>query len=85
MKKALSPGRLRPDSDVDIAFLSDRKVDSYQLFLISQKLADQLGREVHLIDLEQANTVLQSQAVGKGQIILDKEPIRPVYDILNLV
>ncbi|MGI5880550.1 MAG: type VII toxin-antitoxin system MntA family adenylyltransferase antitoxin [Syntrophomonadaceae bacterium] len=69
-------GQLRPDSDVDIAFLSDRKIGSYQLFLISQKLADQLGREVHLIDLEQASTVLQAQIVGKGQIILDKEPIR---------
>ncbi|NLV21664.1 MAG: nucleotidyltransferase domain-containing protein [Syntrophomonadaceae bacterium] len=71
-----STGRLRSDSDVDIAFLSDQEMDSYELFIVAQQLADQLGREVHLIDLNQASTVLQAQVVGKGQVILDKEPNR---------
>ena len=69
-------GQLRADSDADIAFLSDRETGSYQLFSLSQQLADLLGREVHLIDLKTASTVLQAQVVGKGKVILDKEPNR---------
>jgi predicted nucleotidyltransferase len=69
-------GQLRKDSDFDIAFLSDREMGSYQLFTLSQQLADLLGREVHLIDLSTTSTVLQAQIVGKGKVILDKEPNR---------
>ncbi len=71
-----SAGQLRPDSDVDIAFLRDGDTDSYQLFSLSQQLADLLGRDIHLIDLNLASTVLQAQVVGKGQVIWDEEPNR---------
>ncbi len=69
-------GQLRQDSDFDIAFLSDRETGAYQLFMLSQQLADLLGREVQLIDLNTTSTVLQAQIVGKGTVIFDREPIR---------
>jgi predicted nucleotidyltransferase len=69
-------GRMRPDSDIDIAFLSDRQISSYQQFLIAQELAGLLGCEVHLVDLRKASTVFQAQVVGKGKVILDKKPTR---------
>lgn len=37
----------------------------YQLFTLSQQLADLLGREVHLIDLNTTSTVLQAQVIEK--------------------
>jgi predicted nucleotidyltransferase len=54
---------MRKDSDIDVAFLSDKSVDSFDLFLLTQKLADLLGREVDLIDIKKASTVFQAQII----------------------
>ncbi|MBB5326106.1 putative nucleotidyltransferase [Anoxybacillus tepidamans] len=63
-------GTVRPNSDVDIAFLSDEKqLDPYELFMIAQELANLLKREVDLIDLQQASTVFQAQVVHTGKTI----------------
>ena len=67
-------GRLRPDSDVDIAFMSDRKYSVYDLFVHAQELADVLGREVDLVDFRQASTVFKAQIVGTGKVVLDRRP-----------
>ncbi|QIB26993.1 type VII toxin-antitoxin system MntA family adenylyltransferase antitoxin [Caloranaerobacter azorensis] len=64
--------RLRKDSDVDIAFLSDKYFDDYEIFMISQELADVLNRDVDLIDLNKATTVLKAQIIGNGKIIYSK-------------
>ena len=42
----------RPDSDLDLAFLSSKEIDDYQRFLTAQKLASKLNIEVDLIDLK---------------------------------
>lgn len=58
------------DSDIDIAFLSDKKeLDKYEIFMIAQELASKLNKDVDLIDLNQASTVLQAQIVSSGKII----------------
>lgn len=62
-------GNLRKDSDIDIAFLSDRKFSAYDIFMIGQGLADILGREVDLVDLNNASTVFQAQIISKGKVI----------------
>ncbi|MDQ0257043.1 putative nucleotidyltransferase [Evansella vedderi] len=50
-------GTMKNNSDLDIAFLSNKKLDKYQLFMIAQELATKLNRDVDLIDLNQASTV----------------------------
>ncbi len=60
---------LRSDSDIDIAFLSDYTYSSYEIFMISQGLADLLGIDVDLIDLARASTVFQMQIVNTGKVI----------------
>ncbi|OQP07764.1 DNA polymerase subunit beta [Geobacillus sp. 46C-IIa] len=63
-------GALRPDSDVDIAFVSDGEpCDPYELFLLAGQLADKLGRDVDLVDLRRASTVFQAQVVSTGKAI----------------
>lgn len=71
-------GRMRADSDIDIAYLSARGEDiqDYDRFKLAQEMAKNLDRDVHLIDLRQVSTVLQAQVVTQGKVILDQEPLR---------
>ncbi|MDI3534941.1 MAG: uncharacterized protein PWQ82_1306 [Thermosediminibacterales bacterium] len=62
-------GKARGNSDIDIAFLSDYKYKNYEIFMIAQGLADLLKRDVDLIDLNKASTVLQAQVVSTGKVI----------------
>ncbi|MGD8399345.1 MAG: nucleotidyltransferase domain-containing protein [Bacillota bacterium] len=62
-------GELRPESDLDFAFWSERRFVDYEVFMVAQQLADQLRREVDLIDLRKASTVLKAQIVGYGRNI----------------
>ena len=68
--------QMRRDSDVDIAYLSDVEINPYEQLLLAEHLANLLKRDVHLLNLNSVSTVLQAQVVGKGRIILDKEPQR---------
>jgi predicted nucleotidyltransferase len=67
-------GTLNPESDIDLAFFSDARLDSYQIFMIAQELAGLIGREVDLIDLHKASTVMKAQIVGKGRLIYEQDP-----------
>ncbi|AQS59829.1 type VII toxin-antitoxin system MntA family adenylyltransferase antitoxin [Desulforamulus ferrireducens] len=62
-------GNLRINSDIDIAFLSNHKLNDYEVFILSQELADLLHREVDLIDLAKASTVFQAQILNTGRVI----------------
>lgn len=69
-------GTMHDNSDVDIAFLSDRPTTEYEIFMIGQALADKLGKEIDLVNLQRASTVFQAQIIGTGKILLDLEPSR---------
>jgi predicted nucleotidyltransferase len=58
---------LRPDSDIDLAFWSERSPGNYEVFMVAQQLADIVRREVDLIDLRKASTVLKAQIVSYGK------------------
>lgn len=62
---------LRPDSDVDIAFIADVSPPPYDIFMTAQELADHLKREVDLVDFRQASTVFQTQIITNGVILID--------------
>lgn len=70
---SVAKDRVRNDSDIDIAFLSDKDINEYEVFNISQELADILNREVDLIDLNKASTVLRAQILGTGRIIYSSD------------
>ena len=65
-------GKERPDSDLDLAFLSSKEIDDYQLFLTAQKLASKLNTEVDLIDLKKASTVFKVQII-QGRLLYAKD------------
>ncbi len=61
--------RMRKDSDVDIAFLSNKDLSNYEVFMIAQELSSILNKDVDLIDLSKASTVLKANILGTGRVI----------------
>jgi len=72
-------GRSRVDSDLDLAFLSDRQINGYDLFMSAQRLAGELGCEVDLVDLRTASTVFRTQVIGHGKVIYCQDETRRMY------
>lgn len=73
------------ESDIDIAFLSDRKIEKYDIFIKAQEISSKVDKEVDLIDLKDSTTVFQNQVVRNGVVILDREPIeREKFEIVVL-
>lgn len=62
-------GNFRNDSDIDIAYLSDKEISNIERFKISQEIADKLSREVDIVDLKTASSVLKAQIIGTGEVI----------------
>jgi predicted nucleotidyltransferase len=67
-------GRQRPDSDLDLAFLPAEPVKPLVRFNASQVLADRLGREVDLVDLSIATTVMAKEVIRTGILISENIP-----------
>lgn len=56
-----------PDSDVDLAVLLPGKAGPLALWEAGNDLARRLGRDVDLVDLRAASTVMQYQIITTGQ------------------
>jgi predicted nucleotidyltransferase len=72
-------GKLRDDSDLDIAYLADTHHTAYERFMVASELANQLSREVDLVDFAEASTVFKAQIIGGGKVLLDERPIDRQY------
>ena len=69
-------GRARRDSDLDLAFLPAEPAEPLARFAASQALADALGREVDLVDLSTATTVMAKEVIRTGLVISDGRQAR---------
>ncbi len=67
---------LREDSDIDVAFFSDKIYSKYEVFIAGQKLAAILGRDVDLIDIKKASTVFKAQILSNGKIIYSRDEVQ---------
>lgn len=72
-------GTFREDSDIDIAFLSKQNFSDYELFILSQELADIVKRDVDLINLKNASTVFKVQIIYNGEKIYCNEDTKVAY------
>ncbi|MCK6493764.1 MAG: nucleotidyltransferase domain-containing protein [Nitrospira sp.] len=66
-------GDATPDSDIDLAILAKRTLPSERLFELGQELAARLGRDVDLLDLKRASTVMRAQVLATGRILDSRE------------
>ncbi|MEW6246463.1 MAG: nucleotidyltransferase domain-containing protein [Nitrospirota bacterium] len=59
----------RPDSDVDLAVLDREPLPDVRRFELAQELAAQLHRDVDLVDLCKASTVMRMQVLSTGSCL----------------
>ncbi|MBX6353854.1 MAG: nucleotidyltransferase domain-containing protein [Thermoflavifilum sp.] len=69
---SMAEGRMRPDSDVDLALLPDAPLPRPALYEAAQELACRLNRDVDLVDLLNTTTVLQSRVAALGMPLYER-------------
>jgi predicted nucleotidyltransferase len=69
-------GRLRPESDLDLAllFADDDVPDAFATLDLRAALEQRVGRDVDLIVLNHAPPILAFQVAKKGQLIVCRNP-----------
>lgn len=75
-------GTARTESDLDLAVLACDPIPAMRRFELAQDLAIQLHREVDLVDLRTASTVMRMQVISTGTC-LDalNEPARREFEM----
>lgn len=53
-------------SDIDLAYISSKKLSSYERFILASELAGLVGREVDLVDIGIIDTVFTMQIFEQG-------------------
>jgi predicted nucleotidyltransferase len=66
-------GQARAESDIDLAFFASETVAPERVQAAREAIALALRREVDLIDLNAASTILQMQVLGEGRLILETD------------
>jgi predicted nucleotidyltransferase len=67
-------GDALPDSDLDLAFLASQKMDPVLRWKLQEDLASLGHRDVDLVDLRQASTVMRVQVLKDAVLLLDLAP-----------
>jgi predicted nucleotidyltransferase len=62
-------GQADAHSDIDLAFLGAAPVDPVARYDLQERLASRLHRDVDLVDLHRASTVMRMQVVSTGSPI----------------
>ncbi|MDQ7002286.1 MAG: nucleotidyltransferase domain-containing protein [Ghiorsea sp.] len=57
-------------SDVDLALLASDSLSVLEVWLLAQRLAQDIGVDVDLIDLRRANAVMRMQVIAEGRRLL---------------
>ncbi|MEK7763361.1 MAG: nucleotidyltransferase domain-containing protein, partial [Nitrospirota bacterium] len=75
-------GTARPNSDVDLAILTRDPIPAMRRFELAQDLAIQLHRDVDLVDLRSASTVMRMQVISTGTCLnAPDEPARREFEM----
>lgn len=63
---SFAKGTIHTESDVDIAYFSNKQLSSYERFILAGELALIAEREVDLVDIKQIDTVFTMQIFEQG-------------------
>lgn len=75
-------GLARPESDLDLAVLACDPIPAMRRFELAQELAIQLHRDVDLVDLYTASTVMRMQVISTGKCLdAPNEPTRREFEM----
>jgi len=67
---SFAQGTQREDSDLDIAYFSEKNLTNYERFLLAGELAQVCHLDVDLIDIKKIDTVFAAQIFSTG-VLLD--------------
>jgi predicted nucleotidyltransferase len=67
-------GRMRKDSDVDIALLFDRPISAQQKMELRSHVESELRHDVDLADLYALNGTILKQILTKGLVLVQSKP-----------
>jgi predicted nucleotidyltransferase len=67
-------GKMRADSDVDIAVLFDRPLTAEQKMMLLSRLESELQRDVDLVDLFALSGTILKQVLRKGRVLIQTKP-----------
>jgi len=62
-------GQTHPGSDIDVAVIAPFRLDTVALWELGQEMAARMGRDVDLVDLGSASTVMRAQVIAGGRRI----------------
>jgi predicted nucleotidyltransferase len=68
---SVAAGTATPSSDLDLAVLAQAPLPAEARWQLAQTLAIELRRDVDLVDLRQASTVLRVQVLGSSQLLFE--------------
>jgi predicted nucleotidyltransferase len=71
-------GKMKPDSDLDIALMCVGQIDGFERISIETALSNLLGRDVDLVIFHQAGVLLQHQILKYGCLIYEQHPAERV-------
>jgi predicted nucleotidyltransferase len=75
-------GTARPSSDMDLAVLARDPIPNIRRFELAQELAIQLHRDVDLVDLRTASTVMRMQVISTGECLdAPQEPAHREFEV----
>src|SRR6266571_2953740 len=66
-------GHVCPGSDLDLAILAPDPLPSPRRFDLAQDIAALVGRDVDLVDLRTASTVMQMQVITTGECLYSRD------------
>lgn len=69
-------GLVREESDIDIAYLGDKELGSYENFMLAQEMAGMVGRDVDLLDLSVSSTVMKAEIITSGRVVYCSDTMR---------
>lgn len=65
----------REASDVDLAVYAGKPLRAAELWYAAQELASEIGRDVDVVDLASASTVMRAQVVHTGERLYCDDPV----------
>jgi predicted nucleotidyltransferase len=71
---SFADGYARRDSDVDVAILPDRTLDSWERHERADEVASRLGRKVDLVDLTSVPPLLWFEVFSEGVRVAARDP-----------
>jgi len=66
-------GTAHADSDLDLAVLARRPLPNLDRWDLQEELAVQMGRDVDLVDLRSASTVMQAQVIDTADLLAEAD------------